>query len=199
MRAYSPTTAAIFAARGPLMAHVLVWISARNRESGAVESIGFWTGVDHLDFQIGAETRTYYGAGDLIGLEPVRWRTGLQVQTQQLRLSQVSPEAQLAIRGYDTRHAPVEIHRALFDPAGGQLLDAPHLVLGGFVDRINLTTPEKGGRGEIRLDIATRARALTRPLNRYRSHASLTARAAEDTFRKWASTAAKTEVKWGSK
>lgn len=199
MRAFSPTTAAAFAARGPLMAHVLVWISARNRETGAVESIGFWTGEDHLDFVIDAETRTYYGAGDLIGLEPIRWRSGLQVQTQQLRLSQVSPEAQLAIRGYDTRHAPVEIHRALFDPASAQLLDAPHLVLGGFVDRISLTTPEKGGRGEIRLEIATRARALTRPLNRYRSHASRIAQAPGDTFRKWASTAAKTEVKWGRK
>ena len=196
MRIYSPPTASHLAARTARRADVLIWIAARNRGTGATETIGFWTGDDHQDFQIGSETRTYLGAGNLLGVDPLKWRTGLTVRTQRVRLSQVSPEAQQAIRGYDTRHAPVELHRAFFD-AGGVLIDAPHLLMRGFVDKVTLTTPEKGGSGDVSMEIASAGRALTKPLNRYRSNASLVARAPTDTFRKYASTTDKVEVPWG--
>lgn len=196
MRIYSTPTATHLAARTARRADVLIWIAARNRSTGATETIGFWTGDDHQDFVIDGATRTYLGAGNLLGVDPLKWRTGLTVRTQRVQLSQVSPEAQMAIRGYDTRHAPVEMHR-VFSDAGGVLIDTPHLLMRGFVDKITLTTPEKGGSGDAVMEIASMGRALTKPLNRYRSDASLTARAPTDTFRKWASMTDKVEVPWG--
>lgn len=197
MRSFSPVTAAYFAARGPILAHALMWVTARNRSTGAEETIGFWTGVDHQVFTIGAEARTYYAAGNMLSVDPLKWRTGLQVRTQRVTLSQVAPEVQELIRGYDPRHAKIELHRALFDPLSESLVDTPHLLLRGFIDKVTLTTPAKGGSGDVTVEIASAARALTRPLNRYRSDASLTARAPSDTFRKYASTTDKIEVPWG--
>lgn len=198
MRNFSPTTAAYFAARGPILAHVMVWISARNRGTGSTETIGFWTGADHQVFTIDGTARTYFAAGSLLSVDPLKWRTGVSVQTQIITLSQIAPEVQQAIRGYDPRHAPVELHRGLFDPLSEQLVDTPHLLMRGFVDKVTLTTPPKGqGSGNVKLEIATAARALTKPLNRHRSDASMQARNSGDTFRKYASTTDKIEVPWG--
>lgn len=197
MRSFSPVTAAYFAARGPILAHVLLWITARNRSTGADETIGFWTGADHQVFTIDGVARTYYAAGNMLAVDPLKWRTGLQVRTLRVTFSQVAPEVQQMIRGYDPRHARVEIHRALFDPVSDVLVDTPHLMLRGFIDKVMLPTPAKGGTGDVTVEIASSARALTHPLNRYRSNASLTARASSDTFRKYASTTDKIEVPWG--
>ncbi len=197
MRAYSPTTAAYFAARSPIMAHVLIWVSARNRDTGAVEEIGFWTGADHQSFTISGAARTYYAAGALLSVDPLKWRTGLTVRTQRVTFSQVAPEVQQLIRGYEPRHAPVEMHRALFDPLSEGLINTPHLLLRGYIDKVTVTTPVKGKAGDVTVEIASAARALTRPLNRHRSDAALTVRAAGDTFRKYASTTDKIDVPWG--
>lgn len=197
MRSYSPATAAYFAARGPVLAHVLIWIAARNRSTGAVETIGFWTGADHRDFVIAGATRTYYGAGAALSVDPIRLQTGLQVRTQRVQLSQVAVEAQLAVRGYDPRHGPVEIHRAIFDPLSEALVDEPHLVLRGNIDKVQIKTPAKGEAGSIEIEIATAARRLTKPLTRKRSDASLRVRAGTDAFRQYAALADKVETPWG--
>jgi hypothetical protein len=197
MRDYSPATADYFAARGPMLAHVLVWVSARNRATGGTESIGFWTGADHAEFVIGGETRVYYGAGTALSVDPLRLQTGLQVRSQRVQLSQIAAETQLAIRGYDPRHAPVEIHRALFDPLTHALIGEPHLVLRGNIDKAPVRTPSKGETGSIEVEIATAARRLTKPLTRKRSDASLRARAGTDAFRQYASLADKVETPWG--
>lgn len=103
----------------------------------------------------------------------------------------------IAIRGYDPRHAPVEVHRALFDPETEQLIDEPHMILRGYLDKLSLPTPAKNERASVNFEVATAGRALTKPVSRYRSNASLRARASEDGFRKYASLADTVVVKWG--
>lgn len=197
MRAYSSATAAYFASRESFVGHILLWVSARNRSSGANERIGFWTGVDHQDFTIEGQTRTYYAAGAMLKADPIRRQTGIKVRTQRVTLSQVSAEVQQLIRGYDPRHAPVELHRALFHPLTEALIDEPHVLLRGYIDKVSVSTPEKGGAGNVSIEIATEARSLTKPLSRFRSDASLRARASGDGFRKYASLTETAEVLWG--
>ncbi|WP_323041583.1 hypothetical protein [Gemmobacter sp.] len=197
MRSYSPATSAYMSARGPIHAHALVWIVARNRTTGAAESIGFWTGDDHASFVIAGSARTYYGAGTTLGVDPIRRGTGLQVRTQRATLSGLSPETQLALRGYDARHARVEIHRAIFDPLTLELVDEPHRLFRGYIDRLKIVTPAKGERGSAEVELASAARALTTPLSRKRSDASLLARAPTDKFRQYASQADAVETSWG--
>ena len=52
-------------------ARVLLWIEAKNRETGLSEVIGFWSGDDHQDFLIDGEIRTYFGAGQVIDVPPI--------------------------------------------------------------------------------------------------------------------------------
>jgi hypothetical protein len=197
MRSLSPVTQAWFDARNPICAHALVWIEARNRSTGAVETIGLWTGDDHAGFVISGQSRTYFGAGAVLSLDPIRRGSGLQVRTQRASLSGLSPEARVALRGYDARHARVEIHRALFHPDTGLLLDEPHRLFRGTIDRLKITTPAKGEAGKAEVEMASAARALTTPVSRKRSDASLRARNPADGFRKYASQADAVETPWG--
>lgn len=199
MRAFSTATAAYFARRGPILAHALIWISARNRTTGAVEKIGFWTGADHQTFLIGGESRTYYGAGAALRIDPIRLAVGVQVRTLRAELSQVADTVLQALRGYDPRHAPVEIHRALFEPETEALVDEPHILFRGTIDKAPINTPKKGDRGTVPLEIASMARALTKGLSRFRSDACLKDRASTDTFRKYATRTDTVEVPWGAK
>ena len=197
MRNYAPATAAYFASRSAFIGHVLVWLQARNRETGAIETIGFWTGADHAEFAIRGQVRTYYGAGAMLGMDPIRRQTGLKVRSQRITCSSVAPELMMAVRGYDPRHCPVEVHRALFDPASEALIDEPHMILRGYLDKLKLPTPAKGEKGSLSFEVATAGRALTKPVSRYRSDASLRSRAPQDGFRKYASQAETGETPWG--
>ncbi len=197
MRPYPTATAAYFASRSPFLGHVLVWLQAKNRDTGLTETIGFWTGADHAEFTILGQLRTYYAAGSMLKMDPLRRQSGLKVRNQRISFSQISPEVMIAIRGYEPRHAPVEVHRAMFDPLTEALIDEPHLILRGYIDKISLPTPPKGERGSASIEVATAGRALTKPVSRYRSNANLRARAPGDGFRKYATLADIAEVKWG--
>lgn len=197
MRGFSPATASYFASREAFIGHILIWFRARNRSSNAVETIGFWTGADHQEFAIDGETRTYYGAGAMISMDPIQRETGLNVRTQRVTFSQVSGELMQLVRGYDPRHAPVEVRRALYAPDTDALIDAPHLILRGYLDKLKLQTPAKNEQGNVSFEIATAGRALTKPLSRHRSNATLMARAPGDRFRQYATLADAAEVKWG--
>ena len=197
MRTYSAATAAYFASRSAFLGHVLVWLTARARDTGAIETIGFWTGADHAEFTIRGETRVYFGAGAMLAMDPIRRQTGLKVRSQRISFSHVAPELMMAVRGYEPRHAPVEVHRALFDPAPELLRDEPHMIVRGYVSKVKWPTPPKGEKGNVSFEVATAAQALIKPVSRYRSDASLRARTPHDGFRKYSTLADKGKTPWG--
>ena len=196
---FAAETAAYFATQTRVRARVLVWIEALNRETGAAETIGLWNGADHRVFTIRGEERTYYGAGGLVAVDPITSRTGLGVRMQRIVFSPLAPEVEQLIRGYDARFAPVEIHRALFDPDTHNLVDEPHRRFRGFLDKISpFKTGPKGDKVTIELQLASAARALTIPLSRKRSNETLRARAPDDAFRKYTDVSGTITVKWGT-
>ncbi|MFD1914109.1 hypothetical protein [Halodurantibacterium flavum] len=193
---FTPETQQYFATRRAIMARVLIWIEALNRETGVQEALGLWNGDDHRDFVIGGQVRTYYGAGALLAVDPITSRTGLQVRLHRVVLSPLAPEVRQVIRGYDPRFAPVEIHRAVFDAETHGLVDEPHRRLKGYIDKISVSTPPKGSGARVELQIASAARALTIPVSRKRSHEALKARR-DDDFRRFSAMAGTIETRWG--
>ena len=163
MRTFDGLTAAALADRS-LVAELLVWIEARNRTTGAPEPLGLWTGGDARAFQIGAENRTYQGAGALLEVGPRVTDRELSVQTTRLRLHRTDAAVRQALAVYDPRHAPVEIHRALFDPERGTLVAEPHLVLRGMINKVLPTRGAVDGEGYTEVAVVTDARRLTATL-----------------------------------
>ncbi len=198
MRTYDGATAAYFATQANICARALVWMSAKNRSTGAVEVMGFWNGDDHQQFTIGGVTRLYYGAGSLLQVPPMIYQSGLVVRTHMIEIGQLTPEGAQAIRGYDARLAPIEVHRALFDPLTMVLAAEPHRVFLGQVDQVSITTPEIGGQARCSIAMTTSARSLTKTITQMKSDETQRRRS-NDRFRRHIAVSGTVEVVWGEK
>ena len=186
MRLLDPTSAAYLAARSGVASRHMVHVIARNRATGAQEALGLWQSDDHITIAINGTNRSYFGAGALIGLEPIRAGVGLEVRMLQLALSPLTPEVAQLLRGYDARLAPADVHRALLSLETGQLIAAPIRVFRGWVDEVTLRTGEVGGTGAVSgtgaatVTLASAARGLTRALTLTRSDAEMRRRSSGD-------------------
>lgn len=198
MRIYDSGTSAALAARNGMVSHRLVWITARNRSTALLETIGIWSGEDDLTLEVDGSQRPYTGAGALLQAEPITAGVGLAVRSYQVGLAAVAPEVENLVKGYETRFAPVEIHRALFDPATRALAGPPHRVFSGFINSIDFPTAEPGGTASCTLELVSETRALTRTLASKKSDESHRNRGG-DRFRKFGNISGVVPVYWGEK
>lgn len=198
MLTLDPAEHAYLAARKPLKTRHLIWVTAKNRVTGDSETLGLWTGDDHQDFVVEGETRAYYGAGNILALDEIPRVASLEVRLHQIRLSPLSPEIQLLIRGYDVRLAPIQIHRARFNAETDELLAAPRRILKGWVETIDIKT---GDRAECIVKAASNARAGTRGLTLKKSDSSQRLRqltgGRQDAFYQYTDVSGAVPVSWG--
>lgn len=167
------TIAAISSREGIAPVYFL-WIEAKNRDTGALETMGLWSGWDTVDAQVLDPdtrlpvTRTYHAAGSVVEWPAVPLETGIVVRTIRFRLSQISDAVQIAIRGYDPKHAPVEYHVGFLDTNTQLLVSRPVPIFIGKINEAPITTPEAGGEGSIEIACVSDGRELTRtnPLKR---------------------------------
>jgi hypothetical protein len=169
--ALPPALAAHLQARSPLAARLLVWIEGRDRDTGAVQPIGVWTGAGDLEVTVSGAQRTYRGGGAVIEIAPIQSLSDLSVQMQRVVLSALAPAVELAIRGTDPRLVPIEIHALHRDPVDRGFLGLDRL----FRGRIDKTVIEFAGENEeatVTITAASHARRLTRGLSLKRSDES---------------------------
>jgi hypothetical protein len=199
MRILDTASSEYLTARTGVASRHMVHVIARNRETGEQEALGLWQGDDHLTIAINGANRTYYGAGGLIGVEPIRAGIGLEARMLQLSLSPLTPEVAQLLRGYDARLAPAEVHRGLLSLETGQLIAEPIRVFRGWVDEVKLRTGEVGGTSEATVTLASAARSLTRALTLTRSDTEMRRRQSGDAFRQYTDIAGEVGVWWGEK
>lgn len=198
MRSFDGATAAYFAGETDFDTQIPLWITVKDRATGAPYSLGLWTGDDTAAFSIGGIERIYQGAGAVLGLPALTYEPGLSVRNYTFTLAGLAPEVAEALRFYDPRLAPVEVRRACFYPAGGGLVATPYEVLTGFVDEVKINTPQQGGQGSATISVASSARKLTRTLPIYKSDEQQKLRSG-DRFRRWGDISGSVDVFWGEK
>ena len=199
MRALAPEILTLLQRRQGLLTHVLIWLTAKNRDTGAAEGMGLWTGADHQDFVIGGQTRTYFGAGNIIGMDMLTARAGLEVRMHKVTLSALSPEAVTSLRVHDPRLAPVQIHELYCDPTTELAVADPVRVFKGVIMEAPITQGADGGETVAEITMASSAWALTKGLTIKRSNGALEARASGDRFREYTDLGRAVETVWGEK
>lgn len=203
MRAISTANQTALAQRA-LVARDFLWFVARDRETGEPVPVGFWSDIENVSSvpvidpdTLVTVTRSYYGAGGLISIDDIPAVSTIQVQDVHIRMSQLDEQVAAAIRGYDTKQARVEIHRGLFDPISRDLV-APAIVrFVGFVNLIEIHTPEEGGDGYVDVTCVSHTQELTRSNPATRSHADQQTRQAGDDFFIDAAVVGDWEFSWG--
>ncbi|MVO16858.1 hypothetical protein [Parasedimentitalea huanghaiensis] len=178
-------------------AQVLLWIIAKNRDTGAPETIGFWTGDDHQEFLIGGEIRTYFGAGNVIDVPPIIAKTGFQVRHYRVSLPPLTDEVKTLIRQFEPRQAKVEIHSCPLDIDSGNPLAEPVRMFKGLLNEAPEELGRKGGESRTELVLVTSARSLTLGLPLKRSSAELQRRNPADRGREIVDTAGEWRGRWG--
>lgn len=188
MRAISTENQAALSARA-LVARDFIWFVARDRETLAPVSVGFWSDIENvssvpvIDPNTGSlVSRSYYGAGSLIAIDDIPAVSTVQVQDIRIRMSQLDAAVNNVIRFYDTKQARVEIHRGLFDPVSRDLVAPAFVRFVGFVNLVEVHTPPEGGDGYAELTCVSHTQELTRANPSTRSHADQQLRAPGDTF-----------------
>lgn len=198
MRNYDAATVAHLASRAGIVSRVLVWIEARDKTTGAPHNLGVWSGEEPMNFQIGGQLRPYKGAGMLLQAEPVASAPGLEVSTYRVGLSAIAADVENLVKGYQTRFAPIEVHRALFDPQTRQLVSEPHRVFRGFVNQVRFPRSVPGGDASCAIDAVSETRTLTRSLALRKSEASQKMRGGDE-FRRYGDISGSVPVFWGEK
>lgn len=196
MRALPASLLAHLAARKDLIVRQALWIEARNRSTGAAETIGLWTGDADISVTVGAVARTYIGAGGLLELPEMSIGVGLDVRSYGVTVSAIAPEAQQALQGYDARLARCDIHSLFFDPeAPNTLLSVPVRKFVGWIDAADMIEG-RDGSFVANLTLVSQARGLSVAVQAFRSDATYRAQRADDAIGRYASVA-DTPVYWG--
>lgn len=177
--------------------HVLLWVIARNRTTSAAEPIGFWTGDDHRNFVIGGETRTYFGAGDVIDTPPVVADIGMSVRHYRITLTAATDEVRTLLRDYDPRRAMAEVHVCPMNIDTGAPLGTPKRMIKGRVNKLPEDIGAKGKPSRLEMTITSNALTLTKALPLLRSSEELQRRNPADLGREYSNVAGEWTTQWG--
>ncbi len=181
-----------------------VYITAKDRSTGAPASIGIWNGDEDITITVTSavtglpSSRSYYGAMN-IEMGGITRTANLTVQNVELQMSQIADIAQEIVRGYDVRLAKVEIHEILFSTETRQPVSTPFPVFLGEVDTAPIETPAIGQDGNITLNIVSDAISMLTRSNPKKSSYEAQLRRGGDEWGKYASTVGTWKVPWGSK
>lgn len=195
MRNYPAATVAALAAGDVKLRH-LVWVAARNRETGATETLGLWNGDQSEVITIDGEARTYIAGGSVLGIEDIDYRVGTEERMRTLRLSPINEAVEMAIRGYDPRFAPIEVHEAIYNPATDRFTAQPHRTIRGWIDDLQINRAEVGGESSVDVRVATAMRAGSRYAGVKKSFEHQKRRSG-DAFRRYSDISGSVEVNWG--
>lgn len=199
MRNLPVEIATAIAKRQGIVVRNLFWIKAKNRITGADETLGIWSGEDVQTFTVEGETRVYYGGGSFINFGELIQEAGLNIRKLVANVSPLSVEMQTVLREYEPKFAPVQVHLAFFDPETMTLLTAPFRVFKGWIDTMTINTPAVGDTASSAINMVSNARILTRLLPTKRSNENQKRRQADDTFFEYVALTGTIQTPWGTK
>lgn len=167
MRQVDAQTDAALRSRRGVAPRNFVWVEARNRATNGIETMGLWDGDDTVTLTvIDGRTRlpverVYQGIGGNLRVDSIPLSTDLNIRTVKVGLSQISNAVQLLVRGFETRGAPIEIHRGLLSLETMLLVAPPIPRFVGTIDGNPIDTPAANSEGGVQVSCVSIARKLT--------------------------------------
>lgn len=198
MRFLSPLMSGYLVNPDSFRTEVLLLVDARNRDTGVIETAGFWTGDRHRSFTIGGVARIFYGAGSVIEAPEITYEAGLGVSTFDIDFSPLTPEFAQVARVYDVKQQAIAIYEAYFDTGTDLLIEEPTRVYKGRSNQLTILTPEEQSASIATLSVVSSARALTRTIPAKHSDETMRLRSG-DRIGRYASIAGAVETLWGRK
>lgn len=178
-------------------------IYAKTRDTGAIVPDLYWSDegtvtADVIDPATGlVVSRTFKGGGGMLSISAVPIVVGLVVQQVEIELSQVNDHVQQLMRGYEPKQARIELHRGLINPATGLLVSPAVPRFSGFIDEVEIVTPEAGGEGAVSVTCTSHTQETTRSNPATRSDPDQRLRNANDGFFRHVALIGEQNIYWG--
>lgn len=143
-----------------------VWLTALNTLTDEIEEIGLWNGNVPVSVPVirpsdgETVTRDYQGIAGLMQVPSIPMTMKLEVRTVRLVFSKLTPEIINAVEAYRIKSKPIEIHRAILDPATMNMVDPAICIFDGLVNRAPVTRPKDGNPGSVKMECQSHARTL---------------------------------------
>lgn len=187
-----------------IVARDILWVTAKDRGSGAPVNYGFSSLVRNLSIPVldgrtnATVSRTFVGLGAALKIEQIPLTSDLTVRQIHMELPMQNPVVEEFARQADPRSAPCQVYRLLFNPDTMVSLAAAKPRFVGYVDTAPITTPQAQGQGSLRLVAVSITRELTRESTDVRSHESQLKRSGDaDDFYLHTSVVGDWELFWG--
>lgn len=180
-----------------LQTNVGMWIGARDYETGAIETRGFWDGDDHKVFNMTGGARTYYSLKGGFNIPLIQYSKGDTVQSLRISLGPLASYVQDYIRGFIMRNASVEIHSFTRPPNGAWTAES---ILIGFIDEVtdSETSVDANGNTTVSYEatVTSESRMGTRTLSLKKSDATQRLINPNDRGRRYSSISGEVKVIW---
>lgn len=173
-----------------------IWFSAKNREDGQIEESGLWSGEGPITVTVNGQSRTYSGAGGLIGIQGLTSAAGTNIQSQTISLTALDSNVFTLLRVYEPKNAKADIAMGLFNPETETLIGIVP-VFDGFVDTMNINSSETDA--SVSVSLVSSLRNASRPLYAKQSHEAQLQRDPTDMGREYSSISGQTKIWWGIK
>lgn len=184
-------------AREGIESHVLVWIEAKNKITGAAEPFGLWTGDDDRTFTVDGVPKAYLGAGALLDLGELVSEAGYVVRITRMGVAHLHPDITALVTGRNLRHVPCTWHQVHLQPGSFDQVAPPRRVFKGRVELTPLPDAAEDAEARAEFEMVSYARDMTIPLTLKKSHQALKARAPSDLFRRFIAVSGKISTSWG--
>ncbi len=186
-----------------VVARDLLWVTAKNRSTGADQSLGFWNDAMTVtasvkDGRTGSTVnRDFTGVGAALQVGKIPLTSDITIRNVDIELPHLDSIVEQLVRTYDVRGAPMQLYRGYFDSATRVMVAAAKPRFVGYVDGAPIVTPKEGEEGSITLHCVSTTRELTRTNAEVRSHESQLLRAAADAFYKDVGVVGDWDIAWG--
>lgn len=164
-----------------VMRRLFVWCDALDPDTGDPSPAGFWDDLGTVT----VAGRDYHGSGTLGEAATITAKSDLSISPLVLTLSGLAPEVAVLVRGSTVGQRPISLSIGIFDPDARALIGPLVKMFDGFVDDIDIKTPQSGGTSTIVLTCESIARELTIKSTDTRSHESQLIRKTGDLFFKY--------------
>jgi hypothetical protein len=185
-------------------ARSLVWVTGALFSDGSPVSIGFWNEFGNrtlsvIDIETGLPVdRNYIGAAALLSLDDIPLTNDITVRQFNIKLSQIDDAVADQVRLANVKSGVLEVHRLMYNPTTGAVLDAAYPRFSGFIDKCVITDPAEGQEeGGVEITAVSFTRELTRTSGDVRSDPSQQVRSPGDSFYRYTATAGFWTIWWG--
>lgn len=187
-----------------VVARTLVTMTVKDRLTGNPVPLGFWLDAGPASFNVvnprtgAVEARAFVGDA-LISVGEIPLTSDISVREVEVVLAAIDDSVQDAVRTYDARNAPIEIHRVYLDPATMAQVAPARCRFLGQVDTAPIETAAEGGASTVTLSCTSTTQELRRKNPDVSSYESQILRKSDDDFYRDTGVVSDWTLFWGKK